>query len=110
MEKLSAELKAELVAKRQAAEINAKIRAAKNPQPRLNAPAGKAIKVLPEIKEDPYKRANPVSEWYYTFEDENFSRENTDAEPKFRPRKHNPDSRKEFDLKVKALVNKYSTR
>jgi hypothetical protein len=68
MEKLSQELKAELAAKRQAAEINARIRAAKTPQPRLNAPAGRSVKVLPERPTDFYKGENRVSEYYDTYE------------------------------------------
>jgi len=109
MNSLPAELKAELAAKKQAAEINAKIRVAGTFIPKFSEPKGRKVKVVPEAKEDPYKRANPVSEWYDTYEEEGFINAKEEA-PKFRPRKHNPDSRKEFDLKVKELVNKYSTK
>jgi hypothetical protein len=64
---LTAEMKAELAAKKQAAEINAKIRT-KKPEPKFGAPDNRPVRVLPEAKEDPYKRANPVSNRYDTIE------------------------------------------
>ena len=66
MEKLTEEMKAELAAKKQAVEINAKIRTQK-PEPKFNTP-NRPVRVLPEAKEDPYKRANPVSDRYDTIE------------------------------------------
>ena len=67
MEKLTAEMKAEIQAKRLQAEINERIRNAKIQKP-IPAEPKRSVKVLPEAKEDPYRRANPVSRYYDTIE------------------------------------------
>ena len=110
MNSLPAELKAELAAKKLAAEINMKIRAKGTLKPKFEEPADRKVKVLPEVKEDPYKRANPVSRTYEVFDFEESITIEQSNEPKFRPRKHDTTSRKDFDMKVEALINKYSTK
>lgn len=66
MKTLTAEMKAELAAKRQAAEANAKLRIGK-PEPKFIAP-NKPVKVIPEAKTDYYRGMNPVSRAFEVYE------------------------------------------
>ena len=71
MKILTAEMKAELAAKKTAAEANAKIRAGRSrPKPVFKSPDNRTAIIVPEREEDPHKRANPVSSWYWEYEDQ----------------------------------------
>ena len=66
MKTLTAEMKAELEAKRIAAEVNARIRTPK-PEPKFTAPP-KPVRLLPEVPVNYYKGINPVKDWYEVYE------------------------------------------
>ena len=82
MEKLTAEMKAEIQAQRLAAEVNAKLRT-KAPEPKFQEPQ-KPIKVLTERPQNLYKTENTVSSWYWEYEERGIEQS---TNPTYRPRR-----------------------